>query len=84
MLRLLFIVQDTFFIEGRGLLPFPGIVPLEDERFYIGDQISLKRADGTEKICSIAGIEMIGCTPSQPHRPLVILFKELTKDDVPI
>ncbi len=82
MARLLFTVEDAFFIEGRGLVPFPGIVPVENERFRIGDSIMLKRADGTELKRQLAGIEL--CSPPQPNYAVVILLKGLTKDDVPI
>lgn len=84
MARLLFTVEDTFFIQGRGLIPFPGIIPVGSERFRIGDSILLKRTDGTELKWPIAGIEMVFATPPQPNRPLVMSLEGLTKADVPI
>ena len=82
MSRLLFTVEDTFYIQGRGLVPFPGIVPIENERFHIGDSLLLKRPDGTTVMSRIAGIEMMN--PPLPNFAVVVLLKELTKDDVPI
>jgi translation elongation factor EF-Tu-like GTPase len=82
MSRRLSIVEDTFFIEGRGLILVPGIVPVVNERILIGDPIVLRRPDGTSLKSVIGGIEMI-------HRPMpsedvVILLRGLTKEDVPI
>jgi hypothetical protein len=84
MARCLFVVEDTFFIKGRGLLPVPGIVPQGDERFRVGDPILLKRPDGSCLESTIGGIEMINVTPPRPTRDVVILLKDLTKEDVPI
>lgn len=84
MARCLFVVENTFFIRGRGLVPFPGIVPQGDERFYIGDPISLRRPDGSCLDWAISGIEMINCTPPRRHNEVVIVLHGLSKDDVPI
>lgn len=43
MARLLFTVEDTFMIEGRGLVPVPGIIPEGNEKFMVGHSILLKR-----------------------------------------
>src|SRR5208337_2384973 len=81
MTRRLFTVEDTFLIQGRGLVPVPGIVPQGDERFRIGDKIRLKRPDGSEIEWQIGGLEML-CPRPRPDE-VVILLKSLTKDDVP-
>ena len=59
MARLLFTVEDTFFIQDRGLVPLPGIVPIENERIHIGDVVMLKRPDGTTVVSRIAGIGLM-------------------------
>ncbi len=82
MARLLFTVEDSFLIQGRGLVPVPGITPVGNERFYIGDGILLRRPDGTELNWQIGGIEMFN--PPSKTFDVVILLKDLTKDDVPI
>ena len=82
MARLLFTIEDTFFILGRGLVPFPGIVPVRNERFRIGDPLLLKRPNGRTVMSRIAGIEMMN--PPLPNFAVVVLLKELTKNDVPI
>ena len=80
--RRLFTVEDTFLIEGRGLVVVPGIVPEGDERFRTGDPIRLKRPDGSETPWRIGGIEF-GCPPRRLDE-VVILLVGLGKGDVPI
>ena len=82
MARLLFVVEDTFHIEGRGVVPIPGITPVDGEKFRIGDQILLKRPDGSQFGWQISGMELL--TPPPPNFDFAILLKGLTKDDVPI
>ncbi len=82
MARCLFTVEDTFLIEGRGLVPVPGIAPQGDERFRVGDPIKLKRPDGSEMVRRIAGLELL-CPRPRPD-DVVILLKGLGKDDVPV
>jgi hypothetical protein len=63
MARRLFIVEDTFMIKGRGLVPVPGIVPQGEERFCVGDPILLKRPDGSSLAWQIGGLELISGGP---------------------
>ena len=82
MARRLLVVEDTFFIKSRGLVPVPGIVPQDDERFRIGDPILIKRADGSQLEWTIGGLErFLGTTPKND---VVILLNNLTKEDIPI
>ncbi len=84
MARRLFTVQDTFFISGRGLVPVPGIIPQDDERFRIGDPILLKRPDGSCLEWKIGGLEMISCTRPRPRDDVAILLQGLSKEDLPV
>jgi hypothetical protein len=84
MARRLFVVEDAFFIKGRGLLPVPCIVPEGDERFRVGDPILLKRPDGSRLEWTIGGLEMIHCTPRRQTDDIFILLKGLSKEDVPV
>jgi translation elongation factor EF-Tu-like GTPase len=84
MARCLFVVEDTFFIKGRGLVLVPGIVLQGDERLRVGDPILLKRPDGSFFESAIGGIEMIYGTPPSSKQNVHILLKDLTKEDVPI
>ena len=82
MARLLFVVEDTFFIKGRGLVLVPGIVPQGEER--IGDTLVFKRPDGSHLKWTIGGFEMIHCTPPKQTTDMFIVLKGLNQDDVPI
>jgi hypothetical protein len=81
MPRCLFIVTDTFLIRGRGIVLIPGIVPIGQERFHVGDPVRLKRPDGSDVRRVISGIELPYLNPSGGAS---ILVKDLTKEDVPI
>jgi hypothetical protein len=81
MARRLFIVEDTFFITGHGLVPVPGIVPIDGERFRVGDPLLLKRPDGSELRTTIGGLEILSPNPTNQ---VVVVLKGLTKEDVPV
>ena len=48
MARRIFNVADTFTIRSRGVVLMPGLVPINDERFRVGDPLLLRRPDGSE------------------------------------
>ena len=79
MPRRVFTVADTFTIRGRGVVLLPGLLPIEDERFRIGDVLLLKRTDGTEKRVTISGLDLFSGTPEVP-----VLLDGLEKSDVPV
>lgn len=79
MSRRLFIVEDAFHLEGRGVVPVPGIIPEGSERFRIGDSIQLRRPDGSTQLCIIGGIDL-----SNPKLHFPILIAGITKDAIPI
>jgi hypothetical protein len=79
--RLLLTVTGTFSIGGRGFVLVPGLRPISDEHFRIGDSILLKRPDGLEIRTNIGGLELP--TPNPKHE-VVIMLTELSKGDVPI
>jgi len=81
MSRCLSKVEDTFSIAGRGLVFVPGIVPIGDERFRVGDPLLLRRPDGTCLETVISGLAL--CCPN-PRHEVDVLLKGLTKHDVPI
>ncbi len=82
MARCLFVVEDTFFIKGRGLVLVPGIISQGEERFRTGDPILLKRPDGILQEARIGGLESF-MTPT-PREDTIILLKGCDKVDVPI
>jgi hypothetical protein len=55
---------------------------MENERFRVGDQLLLKRPNGSKLGWPIGGIEW-PC-PLLPNVDFAILLEELTKNDVPI
>ena len=62
----------------------PGIVPERDERFRIGDVITFRKPDGSSSAVAIGGIEMISCETCVARREVIVLLKELIKEDVPV
>jgi hypothetical protein len=82
MSRCLFIVENTFTVPGHGLVLCPGIVPEGNERFRVGDRLSLKTPDGNERELQIDGIELLN--PPPQNFAVTVMFKKLTKADVPI
>jgi len=84
MARRLIVIEDTFLIKGRGLVPVPGIVPQGEERFRVGDPITVKRPDGSHFEWTIGGLEILSGAPPRPKNDVVILLKDLNKEDVPI
>lgn len=62
----------------------PGIVPQGEERFRVGDTIVLRRPDGSRLEWTIGGIEIIRYSPPRPKSDVVILLRDLNRDDVPI
>jgi hypothetical protein len=82
MATLLFVVEDTFAIPGRGLLLTPGIIPGGKVILRAGDRIRMRRPDGKTTDSTISSNE---CLMSAPHNNAsYLVFNELTKDDVPI
>ena len=82
MARRLFVVEDTFSLKDRRLVPVPGILPESEERFRVGDPIQLRRPDGSCLEWKIGGIEMP--LVARPRHDVVISLQGLGKDDVPI
>jgi len=82
MARRLFTVEDTFMIRGGGLVPIPGIAPQGEERLKVGDPILLRLPDGSSRLCSIGGLEVL--MGSKPRNDVVVLLKEFSREDVPI
>ena len=76
MARRLFTVEDTFSIRGRGLVLVPGIVPEGDERFRVGDRITLRRPDGSSIDTQIGGLELLD---PNPRHDVVIMLRGLAR-----
>jgi|GEM_PF-1075200 len=83
MARRLVTVEHVFEIRHRGLVLVPGIVPVGEERFKIGDPIVLRKPDGSSIETKIGGLELF-TTPPNPRYDFPIMIAGMTKDDVPI
>ena len=68
-------------IRGRGVVLFPGLVPVGDERFKVGDPVLMRRPDGSEIKTNIGGLEL---PYPNPKHEVLILLTELSKGDVPV
>jgi hypothetical protein len=80
MARQLFTVTGTFSVPGRGIVLIPGISPVGNERFRVGDALLLKRPDGTEIITGIEGLEFLA---PNPNHEVTVMLKQLGKNEVP-
>jgi hypothetical protein len=57
MPRRLFTVTETFMVPGCGMVLIPGIAPVGNERFQVGDPLLLKRPDSSEIPTTIGSLE---------------------------
>jgi hypothetical protein len=76
----LFTITGTFVIPGRGIVLLPGLLPVGDERFKVGDPILLMHPDGLEIRTNIGGLELP--YPNAKHEVLILLT-EIGKGDIP-
>lgn len=79
--KMLSVVEDRFQIKGRGVTIVPGVPLGGDWRVRIGDQLRLKRPDGTEIATEISGLEMGLRVPTASQA--ILLGGGVSKDDVP-
>lgn len=78
-----FVVADTFAIEGRGLVLVPGF-PFDVGVIRVGDQVRLRRPDGTAIDAKIAGLELINMGAGHRVMAAPISLRGISKSDVPI
>ena len=81
MARHLFTVSYSLAIRNRGVVILPGIIPVGDERFRVGDPLLLKRPDGSEIKTTISGLELFTCVT---NRDIPVLLNGIGKEEVPI
>jgi hypothetical protein len=80
MPRRLFTVTETFMVPGRGIVLIPGIAPVGNERFRVGDPLLLKRPDGREIPTTIGSLEFL-CP--NPRNEVVVMLPQFGNEDVP-
>jgi hypothetical protein len=81
MRRRLFTVTETFTVPGRGIVLIPGIAPVGNERFQVGDPLLLKRPDGMEIPTTIGSLEFL--CPNTKNE-VVVMLHQFGKNDVPV
>lgn len=83
MARLLFTIESVFPVRGRGIVLFPGIVPIGEERFRAGDALMLRRVDGSELRVTIGGLDM-GHGRRDRNAAVPVLVGGLAESDAPV
>ena len=81
MARLLFIVEDTFAIRGRGVVLVPGLASRDVDLIPIGSSLRLVPPDGSALAATLRGVERF---PSHSIGAWPILVAGVEKADVPI
>lgn len=74
-------VQDVFTITGRGTVI---VGQVESGSVHVGDNVTLKRLDGSTRNVTVTGIEMFRkvMNVAQTGDNVGILLRGLTKDDI--
>ena len=82
MSRRLLVVEQRFWIRGRGLVVTPGVVPVEGERIKAGDCVLLIRPDGSTRDVMIRGTSTYFLPDSSARVDLLLDLR--SKEEVPI
>ena len=82
-MRLLFKVEDVFFISGRGCVIVPAISEGSDFKIRAKDQIELRTPDSRVLQTHIASVELAKPQDGSPCRMVIMLPPEIAKEDVP-
>lgn len=77
----LFTVDDVYDIEGRYVIPTPG-VPVSVCGIRNGLPIELRRPDGTVLETEVVSVPILD--PYDPNRPTQIALQGITKQDIPV
>jgi hypothetical protein len=86
MARLLCVIQDTFEIQGRGLVFHPGILLGTEENFRVGDVLRYVSPDGRVVDRRIESLSIpLGLPPRSDGKvELFITSKDAAKEDLPV
>ena len=83
-MKLLFKVEDMFYISGRGCVIIPAIPEGLDFRIRAKDQIELRTPDGRVLQTHIASVQLAKPQDGSPCRMVIMLPPDVAKQDVPI
>ncbi|MCA9217989.1 MAG: hypothetical protein KDB27_33190 [Planctomycetales bacterium] len=82
MPRVLLTVEDSFVVEGQGVVLLPKLEPIGDEVFRAGDPIQIRRPDGTVFQTRMHGVEYL--TTSTESFLVILLPKNVAQSEVPV
>ena len=76
-------IEATFTIKGRGVVIDPG-VPYEPKvhRVFIGDDLEIRRADGSKLLTKVSGLEL-GGYPGKKSCP-ILLPSDIGEEELPV
>ena len=77
-----FKVEDTFRIEGRGLIA-AGRLEGVGHGFRVGARVRVTRPDGTHLVSAVRGVNVFGGCFSEGRSIAVMLTDDIAKDEVP-
>ena len=82
-MRLLFKVEDAFYISERGVAIVPAIPKDLDFRVRANDELELRTPDGRVFQTHIASIELAKPIDGSPCHAVIMLPPDIAKQDVP-
>lgn len=82
MPRVLLTIEETFTVEGRGVVLLPRLEPIDEERFAAGDPVRIRRPDGTDLNTVMQGVEFL--TTTDDSFLVILLPKHIEQSDVPV
>lgn len=85
MEELVLIVEDTFLIQGRGLI-VAGIKEENSIQLKVGSKVQIIRPNGTKIFSKVLGIEMVSIenfTERDTSKKVGILLENMKKEEIP-
>jgi hypothetical protein len=80
--RRLLVVEQRFFLRGKGLMLTPGVVPLAGERIKPGDPVLVRRPDGSSLETTIQGTST--AVEFRSASQVFLLLELADKNQVPV
>lgn len=78
-MKRLFVISDVFAIEERGVAVMGSYDDRANSRFFIGDEVEIRRLDGSTRRAAISGIPMGHMKIDSAE---ILLRSPITKADV--
>lgn len=87
-------VEDVFQITDRGCVIAPGINRTTSPNLHVGDELLIKRPDGSQITTTLSGFEMISLTiegilqrnakPPDQRFTAILLAPDIMKSQIPV